>query len=66
MELTKGPLIYIAIVLAALLMALSSMLLLFRNVFTDNPELMMIISSVLAIAVVIVLVLMLVKLKKNQ
>ena len=62
----KGPLFYTAIVLAAILMAFSMILMLFRNVFVDNMELVTIVSGLLALGVVAVLVVMLLRMKKQQ
>lgn len=57
----KGPLVYTAAILAALLMIISVVLILNRDLFLDNPDIIMIVSGVLALAVVIVLVMMLIR-----
>lgn len=60
----KGPLVYAAVFLAALLIILSAVMMLCRDFFAENPTLMMGLTGVVAIAVVAVLILMLVKMRK--
>ena len=57
----KGPLVYAAMILAALLMIISAVVILNRDLFVENSDLIMIISGVLALGVIIVLVMMLIR-----
>lgn len=62
----KGPLVYAAVILAALLMIISAVMVLVRDVFQENMELFVGISGVLAIAVVAVLIMMLIRMRKTE
>ncbi len=62
----KGPLVYAAVILAALLMIISAVMVLARDVFQENMELFVGISGVLAIAVVAVLIMMLIRMRKTE
>lgn len=62
----KGPLVYAAIILAALLMIVSAVMVLSRDFFQENKELIVGISGVLAIAVVAVLIMMLIRMRKAE
>ena len=64
--MTKGPLVYAAVILAALLMIVSAVMVLARDVFLENTEIFMAVSGVLAIGVIAVLVLMFVRMKKVE
>ncbi|MBR4202534.1 MAG: hypothetical protein IKQ93_03055 [Candidatus Methanomethylophilaceae archaeon] len=57
----KGPLVYAAMILAALLMIISAVVILNRDLFVENSDLIMIVSGVLALGVIIVLVMMLIR-----
>lgn len=57
----KGPLVYAAMILAALLMIISAVVILNRDLFVENSGLIMIVSGVLALGVIIVLVMMLIR-----
>jgi len=57
----KGPLVYAAMILAALLMIISTVVILNRDLFVENSDLIMIVSGVLALGVIIVLVMMLIR-----
>jgi NADH:ubiquinone oxidoreductase subunit 6 (subunit J) len=62
----KGPLVYAAVILAALLMVISAVVILNRDLFLENSELIMIVSGVVAIGVIIVLVLMFLRIRKHD
>ncbi len=62
----KGPLVYAAIILAALLMIVSAVMVLSRDFFQENKELIVGISGVLAIAVIAVLIMMLIRMRKAE
>ncbi|MBQ7979215.1 MAG: hypothetical protein IJ248_05645 [Candidatus Methanomethylophilaceae archaeon] len=57
----KGPLVYAAMILAALLMIISAVVILNRDLFVENSDLIMIVSGVIALGVIIVLVMMLIR-----
>ncbi len=57
----KGPLVYAAMILAALLMIISAVVILNRDLFVENSDLIMIVSGVVALGVIIVLVMMLIR-----
>ncbi len=57
----KRPLVYAAMILAALLMIISAVVILNRDLFLENSDLLMIVSGVLALGVIIVLVMMLIR-----
>ncbi len=61
----KGPLVYAAIILAAILMAVSSLMMVYRNVFMENKEMVTLISGIIAAGVILVLILMLMRLRKQ-
>lgn len=54
----KGPLVYAALILAAILMGLSSFMVLARDLFFENSTLILCISGIVALAVIVVLFLM--------
>ena len=58
--------VYAAVILAALLMIISAVMVLARDVFQENMELFVGISGVLAIAVVAVLIMMLIRMRKTE
>ncbi len=62
----KGPLVYAAIILAALLMIVSAVMVLSRDFFQENKELIVGISGVLAIAVIAVLIMMFIRMRKAE
>ena len=62
----KGPLVYAAVILAALLMIISAVMVLARDFFQENMELIVGISGVLAIAVIAVLIMMLIRMRKAE
>ena len=62
----KGPLVYAAIILAALLMIVSAVMVLSRDFFQENMELIVGISGALAIAVIAVLIMMLIRMRKAE
>ena len=62
----KGPLVYAAIILAALLMIISAIMVLARDFFQENMELIVGISGALAIAVIAVLIMMLIRMRKAE
>ncbi len=55
----KGPLVYAAMILAALLMVISALMILNRDFFLENSTPITIVSGVIAAGVVIVLLIML-------
>ena len=57
----KGPLVYVAIGLAVILMILSAVMVLNRDFFLDNAEIIAGISGVLALAVVAVIILIMMR-----
>ncbi len=57
----KGPLVYSALILAAMLMVMSFALI----AFPDHVETIGIVSAVVAVAVIIVLVLMLIRTRRS-
>jgi len=57
----KGPLVYAAMILAALLMIISAVVILNRDLFVENSDLIMIVSGVVALGVIIVLVMILIR-----
>ena len=64
--MTKGPLVWAAVILAILLMAVSAIMILDRDLFLQNTTTITAVSGVLAIAVVVVLFLMLFRMKKQH
>ncbi|MBE6524180.1 MAG: hypothetical protein E7Z65_04835 [Thermoplasmata archaeon] len=62
----KGPLVYAAVILAALLMIVSAVMVLARDFFQENMELIVGISGALAIAVIAVLIMMLIRMRKAE
>ena len=64
--MTKGPLVWAAVILAILLMAVSAIMILDRDLFLQNTTAITAVSGVLAIAVVVVLFLMLFRMKKQH
>ena len=63
-DMTKGPLVYAALILAALFMIISAIMVLDRDFFLDNTMLVGGISGALAVAVIVVLILILVRTRK--
>ena len=61
--MTKGPLVYLALILAAALMIVSAVLMLNRDLFVDNSDMIMIVTGILALAVVVVLIVMLFRMR---
>ena len=57
----KGPLVYVAIGLAVILMILSAVMVLNRDFFLDNAEIIAGLSGVLALAVVAVIILIMMR-----
>lgn len=57
----KGPLVYVAIGLAVILMILSAVMVLNRDFFLDNAEIIAGISGVLALVVVAVIILIMMR-----
>ena len=64
--MVKGPLVYAAVILAAILMILSGLMVLNREFFLANSELILVASGAVAIAVVVVLVLMLLRIRSAR
>ncbi len=62
----KGPLVYAAIILAALLMIVSAVMVLSRDFFQENMELIVGISGALAITVIAILIMMLIRMRKAE
>jgi len=62
----KGPLVYAAVILAALLLILSLIMALNRDFFLANSGIIMGITGVLALLVVAVLVVMLIRIRKYK
>ena len=62
----RGPLVYAAVILAALLMIVSAVIVLNRDMFLENSEMFIAISGVLAIAVVAVMVFMFLRVRKQE
>jgi len=62
----KGPLVYCAVILAALLMIVSGIMVVNRDFFLANSDAITAVSGILAIAVVIVLILILVRTKQHK
>jgi hypothetical protein len=61
----KGPLVYAALILAAILMGLSSMMVLARDFFFENSTIVLCISGIVALAVIVVLFLIFLR-TRNQ
>ncbi len=62
----KGPLVYAAVILAALLLILSMIMALNRDFFLANSSIIVGVTGVLALLVIAVLILMLIRMKKCQ
>ena len=62
----KGPLVYTAVILAALLMIISAVVILNRDLFLENSNLIMILSGVIALGVIVVLVMMLIRTRNHS
>jgi len=61
----KGPLVYAAVILAAILMVVSAIVILDRDLFLENTELIMAVSGLVALGVIIVLILMLIRMRQK-
>ena len=61
----KGPLIYAAVILAAILMVVSAIVILDRDLFLENTELIMAVSGLVALGVIIVLIMMLIRMRQK-
>jgi len=61
----KGPLVYAAVILAALLMVISAVMILSRDFFLENTVLISVVSGIIALGVVVVLVIMLYRTKQQ-
>ena len=61
----KGPLVYAATILAAILMVVSAIVILDRDLFLENTELIMAVSGLVALGVIIVLILMLIRMRQK-
>ncbi len=64
--MTKGPLVWAAIILAALLMIVSGLMIVNRDFFLANTALVTCISGILALGVVIVLILMFLRSRQQR
>ena len=62
----KGPLVYCAVILAALLMIVSGIMVANREFFLANSDAIAIVSGILALGVVIVLILILIRTRKYR
>jgi NADH:ubiquinone oxidoreductase subunit 6 (subunit J) len=61
----KGPLVYAAVILAAILMIVSAVVILNRDLFLENTELIMGISGAVALCVIIVMIIMLIRTRQK-
>ncbi|MBR4244015.1 MAG: hypothetical protein IKQ14_01280 [Candidatus Methanomethylophilaceae archaeon] len=61
----KGPLVYAAVILAAILMVVSAIVFLDRDLFLENTELIMAVSGLVALGVIIVLIMMLIRMRQK-
>jgi NADH:ubiquinone oxidoreductase subunit 6 (subunit J) len=61
----KGPLVYAAVILAAILMIVSAVVILNRDLFLENTELIMGISGAVALCVIIVMIMMLIRTRQK-
>ncbi|MBO7351609.1 MAG: hypothetical protein J6U12_01650 [Candidatus Methanomethylophilaceae archaeon] len=61
----KGPLVYAAVILAAILMIVSAIVILNRDLFLENTELIMGISGAVALCVIIVMIMMLIRTRQK-
>ena len=61
----KGPLVYAAVILAAILMVVSAIVILDRDLFLENTELIMVVSGLVALGVIIVLIMMLIRMRQK-
>lgn len=61
----KGPLVYAAVILAAILMVVSAIVILDRDLFLENAELIMAVSGLVALGVIIVLIMMLIRMRQK-
>ncbi|MBE6522793.1 MAG: hypothetical protein E7Z62_06685 [Thermoplasmata archaeon] len=61
----KGPLVYAAVILAAILMVVSAIVILDRDLFLENTELIMAVSGLVALGVIIVLIMMLIRMRQK-
>ena len=61
----KGPLVYAAVILAAILMVISAIVILDRDLFLENTELIMAVSGLVALGVIIVLIMMLIRMRQK-
>ncbi len=61
----KGPLVYAAVILAAILMVVSAIVILDRDLFLENTKLIMAVSGLVALGVIIVLIMMLIRMRQK-
>ena len=61
----KGPLVYAAVILAAILMVVSAIVILDRDLFLENTELIMAVSGLVSLGVIIVLIMMLIRMRQK-
>lgn len=61
----KGPLVYAAVILAAILMIVSAVVILNRDLFLENTELIMGISGAVALCVIVVMIMMLIRTRQK-
>ena len=61
----KGPLVYAAVILAAILMVVSAIVILDRDLFLENTELIMAVSGLVALGVIIVLIMLLIRMRQK-
>lgn len=61
----KGPLVYAAVILAAILMVVSAIVILDRDLFLENTDLIMAVSGLVALGVIIVLIMMLIRMRQK-
>lgn len=61
----KGPLVYAAVILAAILMIVSAIVILNRDLFLENTELIMGISGAVALCVIVVMIMMLIRTRQK-
>ena len=61
----KGPLVYAAVILAAILMVVFAIVILDRDLFLENTELIMAVSGLVALGVIIVLIMMLIRMRQK-
>jgi len=62
----KGPLVYAAVILAAMLMVISGIMVADRDFFIANQDLVLAVSGIIAIGVIVVLILMLLRMRSQR